>query len=83
MLSPDGDSFFFLPFPPILCALWGESKSLECLFQQSQENIPTNTTTLTSGKNVAKYHTMFDIITYVFAYFLIGEIKIFDRWEVT
>ena len=28
------------PFSPILCALWGESKSLECLFQQSQENIP-------------------------------------------
>ena len=29
------------PFSPILCALWGESKSLECLFQQSEaENIP-------------------------------------------
>ena len=28
------------PFSPILCALWGESKSLECLFQQSGENVP-------------------------------------------
>ena len=33
------------PFSPILCALWGESKSLECLFQQSGEKH----TSLTSG----------------------------------